>query len=120
MPDDKFDIIIKSSYKNSQFFLYNNLKLLKQWSIKSKLYKKSDKRKNTKYNLNELVYSIKNYIEDKKIFYISLIFTGIQGIAKRYFLQFLLENNKNLKILKIVKGTKVPFNGCRPKKKKRK
>jgi ribosomal protein S11 len=120
MFNNRFDIIVKSTYKNSQFFLYENLKLLKQWSIKAKQYKKSDKRKNTKYNLNELVYDMKGYIKGKDISYINLIFIGIRGISRRYFLTFLLENNKNLKILKIINKTKTPFNGCRPKKKKRK
>lgn len=114
------ELIIHSSYKRTIIYLYNyDFKLIKQWSIKSKKYNKLERRKNTKYNLYKLTRDIKYFCFIQKIFYINLTFIGT-GLARRYFLDFLLYRPNNITIIKILDKTPLPFNGCRPKKKKRK
>lgn len=115
-----YTILIKSSYKNSLIFLYNNNSLLiKQWSIRSKNYLKTERKKNTKYNLSKMVLEIKNFLIINKIKYLKLIFIG-RGLNKNFFLDFLLENSGTcFFILTIKDKTPVPFNGCRRSKKKR-
>lgn len=112
----KFNIIhIKSSFKNTIITLttYQG-KIFKRWSTKS--LKKIDLRKNTPYNIQKIIIELNKYIESNKLNYFFLIFKG-KGKGRFQFLKNF--NKKNIIFLSILDKTPIVFNGCKPKKEKR-
>lgn len=57
-----------------------------------------------------------DYLHSQKVYNIVLIFNGI-GRGRRSVVKGLIR--KNIKITTIIEKTRTPFNGCRPKKKRR-
>lgn len=113
---NNYSLIIKSTLKNSLFFLYDSNGLVKQWSVKSQKYKKLEKKHNTLYNINTMIEEIRIYLIENKIMFLNLIFIGI-GLGREEF-----EKNfdySKFTIINIFDKTKIPFNGCRTKKRKR-
>jgi len=57
-----------------------------------------------------------DYLQSQKIYSVIVIFNGI-GKGRRSVVKGLVK--KNIKITAIIEKTRIPFNGCRPKKKRR-
>jgi small subunit ribosomal protein S11 len=108
-------LYINCSLKNTIFNLTNEkYKSYKQWSTKS-LKKKNNLKKNSPFNIHFLTYKIKKYLFLKKIKYLKIFIKG-KGLGRYNFNRNL---KKKIKILFIYDKTNLPFNGCRPKKLKR-
>jgi ribosomal protein S11 len=109
-------LLFKSSFKTSFIFLYSyNFKLIKQWSVK--MFPKLERRRNTKYNIQKMVYSLNSFLKSNKYKYIHLIVMG-KGLGRYNFLKSF--NKKNVKIVSIEEKTPIPFGGCRLSKRPRK
>ena len=112
-----YHLHIKYSFKNTIIYLTkNNGELIKQWSTKS--LKKIEKRKNTPYNIQLLCSQIYKYLKTKKINYFKLILFG----KKNYKRKFIFRNLKirKFKVFSVHDHTPISYNGCRPKKQRRK
>ena len=111
---------VKSTYKNTLISLTkNNGNVLKQWSTKA--LKKTKFKKNTLYNIQLITRKINHYLQLKKIKKLNVHLNGY-GVGRRNVLKNLTKTRKKKKGLKvgyIFETTKIPFNGCRPKKMKR-
>ena len=108
-------IYVKCTYKNTIITVTNSKKeTILQKSTRG--YDLKMKRKNNPFILNK----ISTEINDKLIAYkYKQLGIFIEGVGTgRYF--FLKNFSKNFKIRFIVDKTRIPFNGCRAKKKKRK
>ncbi len=110
------NLYINCILKNTLFSLTNeNGQLYKQWSSKS-LKKKTNLKKNTPYNIRFISYKIRKYLILNKIRFLKIFIKG-RGTGRYNFNKNL--KKKNIKILFIFDRTKLPFNGCRAKKLKR-
>jgi ribosomal protein S11 len=108
-------LILKSSFKTSFLFLYSpDLKLIKQWSVK--MFPKLERRRNTKYNIQKMVYSLNSFLKLNNYRYIHLILKG-KGLGRYNFLKSF---DRRIKILSIEEKSSIPFGGCRSQKKPRK
>lgn len=105
------------SFKNTIISIntHKNEKL-KQWSTKS--LKKLDRRKNSPYNIKYLCKQIVNYIKIRKLILFKIFLKGTKNYRRKFILKNLKVNDLN--ILSVIDNTPVVFNGCRPKKLKRK
>lgn len=112
-------IHIKYSFKNTIISVtYNNKtgELIKQWSTKS--LKKTERRKNSTYNIQQMCFQVHKFLQNKKIKYLKLILYGKQSYKRLFIIRSL--KLRSFKIFMVLDQTPIVFNGCRPKKKKRK
>lgn len=111
------NLYVKCNKKNTIISLTKrNGNVLKQWSTKS--LKKTKFKKNTPYNVQLIVFQINKYIQLKNIKQLQVYFNGT-GLARYNILKNLQKNKHKIKIKYIFDITKIPFNGCRAKKAKR-
>jgi small subunit ribosomal protein S11 len=108
-------LYIQCALKNTILSLTNfEGKLYKQWSAKS--LKKTDLKKNTPYNIQLITRRIKKYIFSKKIRFLKIYIKG-NGSGRYNVIQHI--DSKKFKVIFIFDNTKLPFNGCRAPKQKR-
>ena len=109
------NLFIKANFKNTIISLTKkDGNLLKQWSTKS--LKKTKFKKNSIYNIQLIIYELIKYLQLINLKKINIYFKGT-GLGRFNII-------KNLKKTKIKIGyifdkTQIPFNGCKPKKEKR-
>jgi len=89
-------------------------KLFKQWSSKS--LKTTDLKKNTPYNIQLIAKRVKKFIFSKKIRFLKIFIKG-RGAGRYNIIKHL--DSKKFKVIYIFDNTKLPFNGCRLSKQKR-
>lgn len=115
LPLSIYNLHIQANLKNTIISLTkDNGNLLKQWSTKS--LKKTKFKKNTKYNVQLILFKINHYIQLKKIKRINIYFKGT-GLGRFNILRVF--KKKYSVIDSIFDKTPIPFNGCRLKKKRR-
>jgi len=108
-------IYVKCTYKNTIITVTNSKKeTILQKSTRG--YNLKMKRKNNPYILSKISNEIKEKLISHKYQQLGIFINGIG--SGRFF--FLKNFSKKFKIRFIVDKTRIPFNGCKPKKKKRK
>lgn len=106
---------IKYSFKNTIIMLTHNHtgELIKQWSTKS--LKKTERRKNSTYNIQQICLQVYKFLSENKIKYIKLILYGKKSYKRLFIVKSL--KLRSFKIFMVLDKTPVVFNGCKPKKK---
>lgn len=108
-------LYITCTFKNTLLTLTNSTnQTLGQYSSRS--YPLKVKRKNNPYILQQMTNQIINQLKSLNYRYLSIVFKGI-GMGRYHVLKHL---KKKIKIFMIQDQTRVPFNGCRLPKPKRK
>lgn len=108
-------VSIKCTFKNTLITLSNSARK-PFFQISSKSYDIKTKRKNNTYVLNQIAIKINTILKNLNYSFLAISIEGI-GPGRHLLLNNLI---KDLDILYIRDNTRIPFNGCRPKKKKRK
>lgn len=108
------NVYIKSTLKNTLVTVKQNNSVILQISSKS-LPKIKNQKPNNFHTLKELSKEIVNVIRRKDSFQLKIFIKGV-GIGKSILIKNL---SYNFLILSIHDLTPIPFNGCRPKKQKR-
>jgi len=108
-------VYIKCTFKNTLITLSDSTKK-SFFQISSKSYDIKTKRKNNTYVLNQIAIKINTLLRNLNYKFLAISIEGI-GPGRYLLLNHLV---KNMEIIYIKDNSKVPFNGCRPKKKKRK
>lgn len=109
---------IKETFLDNQINLQDNLKVLKIFSCGNCGFK--GRSKETPFAQSVLATNVINFLGSKKFKYIHIIFKGL-GTQRHTLLKSLLKEStlKKLSIVSITDVTRAPYNGCRPKKRKR-
>lgn len=110
-------LFLKCTFKNTIITLTDLPKNQVLYTTSSKSFPLKMKRKNNAYVLQQISLQLLQHINNHNTKFL-IVYTKGVGYGKYTIPRNLIQ--KNIKILALKDCTSVPFNGCRPKKRKRK